>query len=55
MVQRVELVSKQSFPTAEVFGPVPQSALRLVTCGGPFDYSLRSYEDNWVVFAKEIR
>ena len=54
VVQHVDLVAKQAFPTAEVFGPVPQKALRLVTCGGPFDSSVRSYQDNWIVFAVEV-
>jgi sortase (surface protein transpeptidase) len=53
VVQTVDLYSKSSFPTATVFGPVPQHALRLVTCGGPFDHETGSYEDNWVVFAVE--
>jgi Sortase domain len=43
---------KTSFPTAAVFGPAPWAALRLVTCGGDFDRSARSYRDNLVVFAR---
>jgi LPXTG-site transpeptidase (sortase) family protein len=54
VVQSVELVSKDNFPTSSVFGPTPQNALRLVTCGGPFDSSIGSYEDNWVVYASEV-
>jgi Sortase domain len=42
---------KQAFPTAEVYGPTPTPQLRLITCGGDFDRSRRSYTDNLVVFA----
>jgi hypothetical protein len=42
---------KNSFPTDEVYGPTPDRQLRLITCGGVFDRSLRSYKDNLVVYA----
>ncbi len=42
---------KHEFPTEAVYGPTPRAELRLVTCGGDFDRSARSYEDNVVVFA----
>jgi Sortase domain len=42
---------KSDFPTAAVYGPTPRAELRLVTCGGDFDRSAHSYEDNVVVFA----
>src|SRR4029453_18220007 len=42
---------KKSFPTAEVYGPTPDRQLRLITCGGVFDHTLRSYKDNLVVYA----
>ena len=44
-------VPKDAFPTEEVYGPTPDAELRLITCGGEFDRSVRSYEDNTVVFA----
>jgi sortase (surface protein transpeptidase) len=43
---------KDDFPTEGVYGPTPRAELRLVTCGGDFDRSRRSYEDNVVVFAR---
>ena len=43
---------KDDFPTEAVYGPTPRAELRLVTCGGDFDRSRRSYEDNVVVFAR---
>ena len=42
---------KKAFPTAKVYGPTPDRQLRLITCGGVFDHSLRSYKDNLVVYA----
>jgi hypothetical protein len=34
-----------------VHAPTTGPSLRLITCGGPFDRSVRSYEDNVVVYA----
>lgn len=50
-VQTVRRVSKQHFPTAQVYGDLPGAGLRLVTCGGAFDRAARSYVDNVVVWA----
>jgi sortase (surface protein transpeptidase) len=51
-VTRVASWPKSAFGTAEVYGPTPGAELRLITCGGTFDRSRRSYTDNVVVFAK---
>ena len=53
-VEQVDTYSKDQFPTEAVFGPVPDRALRLVTCGGPFDRTVGHYQDNVVVYAVEI-
>jgi hypothetical protein len=42
---------KKKFPTDRVYGPTPDRQLRLITCGGVYDRSLRSYRDNLVVYA----
>jgi Sortase domain len=42
---------KKAFPTEEVYGPTPDRQLRLITCGGVFDRTLRSYTDNLVIYA----
>jgi hypothetical protein len=42
---------KDEFPADAVYGPVPGPELRLVTCGGEFDRSSHSYQDNLVVYA----
>jgi hypothetical protein len=43
--------AKTAFPTRRVYGAVPGPALRLITCGGDFDYDTGHYVDNLVVFA----
>jgi hypothetical protein len=55
VVEQARSFPKASFPTAEVFGPAPWAALRLVTCGGDFDRARGSYRDNLVVFARLAR
>lgn len=47
----VRQFSKDSFPTAAVYGAVPDSELRLITCGGTFDPQLGSYLSNTVAYA----
>lgn len=53
-VTRVEMYSKDKFPTEAVYGPTPDAELRLITCGGTFDPALGSYLSNVVVFATEV-
>ena len=36
-VTSVQSYLKDHFPTADVYGPVPDAELRLITCGGAFD------------------
>ena len=50
-VTSVSRVPKTRFPTDLVYAPTLQSTLRLVTCGGSFDRTRRSYRDNVIVFA----
>ena len=52
VVDRVEQHRKDAFPTGAVYGPTSETALRLITCGGPFEESLGDhYRDNVIVFA----
>jgi LPXTG-site transpeptidase (sortase) family protein len=46
-----ERYPKNQFPTERVYRPAPVPELRLITCGGTFDRTRRSYEDNIVVYA----
>jgi hypothetical protein len=51
-VTKIRKFAKDEFPTAAVYGPVPDAELRLITCGGIFDRSRGSYLSNVVVFAR---
>ena len=54
---RVTLVQsylKDRFPTQAVYGPTPDPELRLITCGGAFDYATGHYLSNIVVYATEV-
>jgi sortase (surface protein transpeptidase) len=51
-VTAVRMYAKVQFPTATVYGPVPDAELRLITCGGTFDYARGSYLSNVVVYAR---
>jgi len=54
-VTAVREYAKTHFPTAAVYGPVPDAELRLITCGGSFDYATGSYLSNVVVYAVLVR
>jgi sortase (surface protein transpeptidase) len=51
VVDGLQKAAKTSFPTSDVYGNVPYPALRLVTCGGPFDSATGQYLDSIVVYA----
>lgn len=55
VVERVEQYPKAQFPTDVVYGATQEPTLRLITCGGVFDRSAGSYQDNVVVFARLLR
>jgi len=50
-VQRIQRYPKDEFPTEAVYFPTLDRELRLITCGGEFDYARHSYLDNIVVYA----
>ncbi|MEP6759846.1 MAG: class F sortase [Sporichthyaceae bacterium] len=52
-VDTVLLFRKKAFPTKLVYGNTDHAALRLITCGGPFD-SAGHYRDNVVVLASLV-
>lgn len=52
VVHRTIRVPKDRFPTKEVYGRTGGPELRLITCGGSFDGTARSYRDNVIVFAR---
>jgi sortase (surface protein transpeptidase) len=51
VVQRIQQYDKRRFPTDDVYYPTLTPALRLVTCGGQFDYATGHYRSNVIVFA----
>jgi hypothetical protein len=50
-VTGVRRYAKSNFPAKTIYGTTGYAALRLITCGGAFDYSTRSYLSSTVVFA----
>ena len=50
-VDRVEQYPKTRFPTADVYYPTLTPKLRLVTCGGSFDFAAHHYRSNVIAFA----
>src|SRR6516162_90474 len=53
-VSSVQTYLKDRFPTENVYGPVPDAELRLITCGGAFDFATGHYLSNIVVYATEM-
>jgi LPXTG-site transpeptidase (sortase) family protein len=47
----VQVIQKTAFPWDAVLGWTTDPTLRLVTCGGAFDYSTGHYVDNIIVYA----
>jgi hypothetical protein len=53
-VTGVTQVPKSRFPTDLVYAPTLDPSLRLVTCGGSFDHTRKTYRDNIIAFADLI-
>jgi LPXTG-site transpeptidase (sortase) family protein len=53
-VTALQSYPKDHFPTEDVYGPVPDPELRLITCGGTFDRTTGHYLSNFVVYAVEV-
>ncbi|MER7012629.1 class F sortase [Saccharopolyspora sp. NPDC000359] len=51
VVHRMAQEPKTGFPADEVYGDTADPQLRLITCGGSFDATARSYRDNIIAFA----
>lgn len=51
VVHRMAQEPKHGFPADEVYGDTTDPQLRLITCGGSFDSTARSYRDNIIAFA----
>ncbi|MFI6931970.1 class F sortase [Streptomyces sp. NPDC050287] len=51
VVDDAEQFAKDDFPSRRVYGDTPQAQVRLITCAGEYDRSVRDYTENLVVFA----
>ncbi|HEX4660218.1 MAG TPA: hypothetical protein VH307_22760, partial [Streptosporangiaceae bacterium] len=50
-VTGVRQYTKSNFPARTIYGLTDYAALRLITCGGAFDYATGHYLSSIVVFA----
>jgi hypothetical protein len=50
-VDGLQKAAKVAFPTSAVYGNPGYPALRLITCGGPFNAATGEYRDNIIVYA----
>ena len=50
----MQVIQKTAFPWDAVLGWTTDPTLRLVTCGGAFDYSTGHYVDNIIVYANRV-
>jgi len=53
-IVEVAQYDKQELPLERIFDKDGDPVLTLITCGGDFNSSLRSYEDNLVAYAAPI-
>lgn len=53
-VERIDRYPKDYFPDEQVYGDTDRPELRLITCGGSFDKTKVSYNDNIVVYARML-
>jgi sortase (surface protein transpeptidase) len=53
-ISGVRRYPKDNFPAKTIYGATDYAALRLITCGGIFDYATHHYLDSTVVFASLI-
>jgi sortase (surface protein transpeptidase) len=54
IVTRIASFPKNKFPTEAVYGNLNYPGLRLITCGGNFDFVSHEYVNDLVVFAQVI-
>jgi LPXTG-site transpeptidase (sortase) family protein len=55
-ITRIVTVEKEDFATLtqDIYGPTDGPELRLITCGGAFDYAADRYSENVVAFAEKV-
>lgn len=53
-VAEIRRVRREDFPTEDVYGAIPDRALRLITCGGVYDRARGGYVENVLVLALAV-
>ncbi|MFF4273515.1 class F sortase [Streptomyces sp. NPDC001536] len=51
VVDSVETFDKENFPSRRVYADTAQAQVRLITCAGDYDRTVKDYTENLVVFA----
>lgn len=51
VVDSAETFAKDDFPSDRVYADAPRPEVRLITCAGDYDHTVKDYTDNLVVFA----
>ncbi|MFI9808763.1 class F sortase [Streptomyces sp. NPDC052301] len=51
VVDSADTFAKDDFPSERVYADASRPEVRLITCAGDYDHSVRDYTDNLVVFA----
>ncbi|MFD5516058.1 class F sortase [Streptomyces sp. NPDC127066] len=51
VVDSAETFAKDAFPDNRVYADTPDAEVRLITCAGTYDRTVKDYTDNLVVFA----
>ncbi|MFE5399975.1 class F sortase [Streptomyces sp. NPDC056580] len=51
VVYDTETYAKDAFPSDRVYADADRPEVRLITCAGDYDHTVRDYKDNLVVFA----
>ncbi|MFF4401006.1 class F sortase [Streptomyces sp. NPDC001480] len=51
VVDSAETFAKDEFPSERVYADTPRAEVRLITCAGDYDRTVKDYTDNLVVFA----
>ena len=54
VVQRTGTFPKTGFPTRAVYRHIDYPGLRLITCGGRYDYQTGNYDSNLIIWARFV-
>jgi sortase (surface protein transpeptidase) len=54
-VDRIANYRQDEFPSQSVYGNITYAGIRLITCGGKYDYSRQQYSHNTVVYGSMVK